>query len=174
MAVKDEDKEDKSSKDRALWREVTRDVKTLGPHETQPPAPPVKRLRIRPSDPVLPPLPASLKNAAPPGHTDRRTESKMRKGEITIDGRIDLHGLRVAQAQAELQRFILQAISSGKRCLLVITGKGTSAGSGSIRREFRLWLEDSTIRPYILSVSQAVPKHGGEGAWYIYLRRIRN
>ncbi len=67
-------------------------------------------------------------------------------------------------------QFLKQSIATEKRCLLIITGKG-GAGGGLIKREFRLWLEDKSVAPYILSVSEAHRQHGGSGAYYVLLRK---
>jgi len=75
---------------------------------------------------------------------------------------------------------VAQNFAANKRMLLVITGKGRAPEQpshmqrmGAIKREFTLWLEDPAIKACILSSSVAQPKHGGSGAYYIYLRKKR-
>jgi len=58
----------------------------------------------------------------------------------------------------------------GKRCILVITGKGLH-GQGIIREQLPKWLSISDLKDYILAINQAKPTHGGSGAFYILLRK---
>ena len=117
---------------------------------------------------------------------DRRTVSKLARGQYPIDARIDLHGNRQHQAQDRLERFIISSHQSGHRCLLVITGKGKrllpgrgvqgesgDPGPGVIRRRFIDWLSAPHLKPLILAIKTAQPKDGGAGAFYILLRRQR-
>ncbi|NKD55578.1 MULTISPECIES: Smr/MutS family protein [unclassified Haematospirillum] len=129
--------------------------------------------------------PALLRTATPrnkpflplePGKSpgvDHRTALKFKRGKMHVDARIDLHGMGKDTAHANLLNFMNRAIRSGYRCLLVITGKGTR-GEGVLRRALPGWLNDARIRPHILSFSAARPEHGGEGAFYILLRRNRD
>lgn len=153
-----------------LWKHVTKDVRKLDAPERS--APEIKRKRIK-INPVLvaPALPALKLPSG--GGIDRKTEERVRKGQVQIEARLDLHGHTIDMARAELLRFVAQSFALGFRCILVITGKGR-LGQGVIKREFGLWLEDPSVKAYILSVSQAQPKHGGSGAHYIYLRKNRS
>jgi DNA-nicking Smr family endonuclease len=56
---------------------------------------------------------------------DRRTDERLRRGRVDIDGRIDLHGLNQAQAHTALAAFISRGWHEQRRCVLVITGKGS-------------------------------------------------
>lgn len=94
-----------------------------------------------------------------------------------IDGRIDLHGLTQDKAFAALEQFLARHIQSGARCLLVITGKGRDADSGThkgvLKQLVPEWISCGRFHPFILSVSPAKPKDGGSGAFYVLLRRNR-
>lgn len=92
---------------------------------------------------------------------------------MPIDARIDLHGMTRASAQDALYGFLDRAHGRGHRCVLVITGKGTGGG-GVLRRELPLWLNESRLRPLVLSIQPAQPRHGGGGAFYVLLRRQRD
>ena len=63
----------------------------------------------------------------------------------------------------------------GKRCVLVITGKGLkSDGSiGVLRENIPDWLNERRNRGLIIAFSHAVQKDGGEGAFYVMLKRKR-
>jgi len=116
---------------------------------------------------------------------DKRTSERLRKGQMEIDGRIDLHGLRQGEAQTRLRSFISAAQIQGKRCVLVITGKGSSVKktddapfmaperSGILREAVPKWLSQSDMRRLVVDIRSAQPKHGGSGALYVLLRRSR-
>ncbi len=112
---------------------------------------------------------------------DAKAFTKMSKGKLAPDARIDLHGMTVAEAHPELTRFILNAHSEGLRLVLVITGKGKpSVDFGPIPQRYGIlkhqvpnWLRSAPLGGLILQVSEAHIKHGGAGALYVYLRRIR-
>lgn len=114
---------------------------------------------------------------------DRRQADRFRQGRLEIDGKIDLHGRTQAEAHDALHAFIHRAHRAGKRCLLVITGKGgvklTGMGSGDertrgiLRQAVPRWLNEPGLRRYILAFDHARPQHGGEGALYVLLKRDR-
>jgi DNA-nicking Smr family endonuclease len=116
----------------------------------------------------------AVKAAAPPNPgIDRRTAERLREGEIPIDRRIDLHGMRQDDAHAALDRFVRQAWKDGKRMLLVITGKG-SLGEGVLRRQVPRWLIAGEHAARLLKIEGAQARHGGSGAFYVLLRRQRD
>jgi DNA-nicking Smr family endonuclease len=99
---------------------------------------------------------------------------------MAIDGRLDLHGLTQAEAHDRLSGFVKAAQARGKRVLLVITGKGYKAPnsqhggeSGVLRRAVPRWLNAPDLRPLVLAIHAAQPRHGGEGALYVLLKRNR-
>jgi len=164
--------------DAALFDAAMRDVKPL-PHrrrrsaiETpaaprQPPEP--KRTANPRRDPVV----AKTAPAPNPG-IDRRTAERLRKGEIAIERRIDLHGMTQDDAHAALDRFVRQAWKDSKRMLLVITGKGSAGqGGGVLRRQVPRWLAVGEHAARLLRLEPAQPRHGGSGALYVLLRRQR-
>ncbi len=106
---------------------------------------------------------------------DKRTARRFKRGDMNVDGRIDLHGLTVAQAHGALTGFIRGAHARGARLVIVVTGKGNSEkGGGKIRRETPDWLNSPALRPYVLAVSEARQHHGGAGAFYVLLKRTRD
>lgn len=111
---------------------------------------------------------------------DRNTLARLKKGQIPIESTLDLHGLNQQQAHVAVERFICNAFAAGKRCVLVITGKGIRDLSGSgeykrgvIRQAFPTWLKEPVFHDKILKYVPAAPKDGGQGAFYIYLKRSR-
>lgn len=168
---------------RELWERVTRDIRKLSAAEkASAVAPKLSRFTIRnPVSDVVMPQGFELPSG---GGIDRKTEDRLRKGDIRIESRLDLHGYNLTTAKEKLLQFVAQNFAANKRTLLVITGKGRRQdqsfhaasnlqGMGAIKREFTLWLEDPAIKACILSSSVAQPKHGGSGAYYIYLRKKR-
>ena len=162
----------KAPGDADLFAAVMRDVKPLrrprpSPLQTPAAAPPA--IEIRPNPPDAPkPAPAN------PG-IDRRTAGRLRKGEMAIGRRLDLHGMTEAAAHAALDRFVRHAWQEGVRVLLVITGKGSvAAGGGVLRRNLPRWLSAGENASRVLRVEQAQVRHGGQGAYYVLLRRRRD
>lgn len=112
---------------------------------------------------------------------DAKAFTRMSKGKLAPDARIDLHGMTVSEAHPELIRFVLNAHSEGARLVLVITGKGKPGPDfgpipqryGVLKHQVPNWLRSPPLGGLILQVSEAHLKHGGAGALYVYLRRTR-
>lgn len=108
------------------------------------------------------------------GDVDTRTLDRLRRGQLRPEGRLDLHGMTQAQAHGALDGFIPRAREAGKRCVIVITGKGSvSAGGGVLRNAVPGWLNAPSLRPLVLAFAEAIPRDGGAGALYVLLRRKR-
>ena len=121
--------------------------------------------------PAPPPLPAPGPVADKPSF-DRRTARKLRRGDVAIEARIDLHGSTQAEAHRRLERFLHDAHSAGLRLVLVITGKGFRDGEpGVLRASVPRWLGEAPNRHRVLGFTNAAPKDGGDGALYVRLRR---
>lgn len=116
-----------------------------------------------------------------PVQMDRKTHREMTRGKLEPEAKIDLHGRTLAQAHPELIRFILNAQGRGCRLVLVITGKGKRGRDegpipqrlGVLRHQVPHWLRLPPLAAAVLQVSEAHLKHGGSGAYYVYLRRTR-
>ena len=112
---------------------------------------------------------------------DKKNFQKLIKGKMEIEGTLDLHGLTADQAKIKLITFISQSHLLGKRLIIVITGKGKHKGfdefqrpiNGVLRKSMPDWVNNSAISQKVLQVTPAQPKHGGDGAFYVYLRRQR-
>lgn len=117
--------------------------------------------------------------AAVPLQMDAKKHAKMTRGKLVPEARIDLHGMTLAQAHPELISFVRHAHSQGLRLVLVITGKGKSGHDigpipqkmGALRHQVPLWLRLPPLGLTVLQVSEAHLRHGGSGAYYVYLRR---
>ena len=131
----------------------------------------------RPPSPPPPPAPEraepDLVHGKAPG-LDRRSQTKMRRGQVDIEARIDLHGMTQGQAHRALGGFLQEAQAAGRRTVLVITGKGRGkegGGDGVLRNAVPKWLNETSNREMIRGFSHAAPKHGGAGALYVLLKR---
>lgn len=128
---------------------------------------------------LVPDLPDRLHKA--PVQMDKKTHTRMARGKLRPDARIDLHGMTLDRAHAALGRFILSAHGSGKRLVLVITGKGKDRDEGGpipvrhgvLRHQVPHWLGTQPLASVVLQISSAHISHGGGGAYYVYLRRQR-
>lgn len=142
-------------------------------------APPPQRQP--PRRPFLPPYQAPLPSAPPPEKSvDPSIRKKLGRGRIEIDGRIDLHGLTQSEARGALHRFLHARWQRGDRTILVITGKGSRTEDdyiaamserGILRTMLPIWLSEPSLAPMVSGWSVAARGHGGEGAWYVRLRR---
>lgn len=181
--------------ERELWRSTMADVHPLRRKrrrdtevadvpvlEVEPMAPapkaksrPVTAARPTPPAPRLQPV-ASPPDLAPGDNAgvDRRTATRLRRGKLDVEARLDLHGHGRESAHRALNAFIQSSTAAGRRCVLVVTGKGSrDGGIGVIRAAVPQWLNLAPLREHILSYNAARPQDGGEGAIYILLRRKR-
>jgi DNA-nicking Smr family endonuclease len=189
-----------SSDERALWDRVAERAVPLHPtrQEHAPdlsPTPkpkrpvvspgPVPDFRVgqkvdaaRPHD-VMRPLVDRL--ASSPLNMDNKSFGKMKRGKLKPEARIDLHGMTMAEAHPDLVAFILGSQAVGRRLVLVITGKGKDRDDGGpiptrfgvLRHQVPQWLALPPLSQAILQVTPAHLRHGGHGAYYVYLRRNR-
>lgn len=192
-----------SAEDRAIWDRVRQGTTPLHPERRAPapdpaprPAPPVET--PDPVEPLLlrpmgrpqprtgfqpaPPRPAPVGRPEP--GLDRRTADRLRRGARAPDARIDLHGMSAARAHARLDRFLGEALAAGHRCVLVITGKGGRRGSaedapfmtpedGVLRQAAPRWIRSGPFATRIVGIFEAHARHGGAGAFYVYLKKGR-
>lgn len=180
-----------SEDERALWDHVTRDAEPLRARPKRPakskedarneaPAKPKVTKALARMAP-LPAPPARKPKPAPPtlGHgdiadLDKRSAERMRRGKLPIEGTLDLHGHGQDMARRELADFLARAQAVGKRCVIVVTGKGDIAqGGGVLRAQVPRWLNEAENRARVLAFDYAQPRHGGMGALYVLLRKTR-
>lgn len=177
-----------------LWAEVARTVSPLHPHRPKPllsladegplPMPAARSAKPR-KMPLLQSAPSYQSEGRPrqqpPGQViEPRMRRRLGRGQIEIDGTIDLHGMRQAEAHAALTRFIHGRSARGDRTLLVITGKGLKKVDGNagiivergvLRSMLPIWLSEPGLAPLVAGWDVSAQGHGGEGAYYVRLRR---
>lgn len=147
---------------------------------------PTTKSQARPAPKPVPrrPAPAMTVAANAHGGLDKRSAERLRRGQTAIEARLDLHGHTQADAHRALNAFIAGSYRAGRRCVLVITGKGgprddvdsgfmPDRDSGVLRRNLPRWLGEGAVRQMVLRIETARPQHGGEGAYYVLLRRKR-
>jgi DNA-nicking Smr family endonuclease len=173
-----------------LWRAALADVEPLPGRERpihRPPPEPPRKLHERRLSPISGPMPApprplpDLALGSPAG-LDRSTAERLKRGRYPIEARLDLHGMTQEQAHDSVTSFLNRAEFNGYRCVLVITGKGfrrvgeAEGGTreiGILKSAVPRWLNEAPNRARILAITEAQPKDGGGGAFYILLRRKR-
>jgi DNA-nicking Smr family endonuclease len=151
---------------------------TAAPAEHAPPP----RRRTEPSPMRQPAAPTASKPASRPVlpvvGLERREKQRLARGTQGIDLRIDLHGKTQSEAHAALLGFLRGAQAQGARFVLVITGKGGGPGSsgerGILKRQVPHWLRLPEFRLLVLAIEDAHVTHGGEGALYVRMRRVRD
>lgn len=191
-----------SAEDAEIWARVAATVAPLHPKRADPnelaapeptaaaPAPeranrqPLPRFRVgeaaqtRIASPGPSPSPAQ-RLAAGPLNMDPKTHRRMTRGKLRPEARLDLHGMTLAVAHPQLIQFVASCHAAGLRLVLVITGKGRGEHGplptrpGALRHHVPFWLHGAPLAPLVQQVTAAHDRHGGEGAYYVYLRRPR-
>ena len=115
----------------------------------------------------------------PPGDfskIDGSYAKAFKKGNVKIEAVLDLHGMRSNEAEEEFFSFVVESFSLGFRVLLLISGKGLrSQGNTPILKEkIPNWINSFSILDKILFYNFASKKHGGNGAYYILLKKNKN
>lgn len=126
------------------------------------------------ADPAAAPLPPPRAGLgfAPLHPIERPVRRKIGKGRIALDDRIDLHGQTEATAHGTLLFFLRGAQARGMRHVLVITGRGASFGStGILKRAMPHWFSTPEFRRLVAGYEPAERGHGGDGAFYVRVRR---
>jgi DNA-nicking Smr family endonuclease len=178
-----------SEEEQALWRTVTRTVVPLRRHRkkhVEPAAADVAEPKSKQKPSLRPPSPphpvaATQKPAPKPKQPvlaplDRRAKQRLARGTQAIDGRLDLHGRTQSEAHAALLRFLQRQQANGAKTVLVITGKGGNpdGGRGVLKRQVPMWLALPEFRGLVVGFADAASGHGGEGALYVRVRRLRS
>jgi DNA-nicking Smr family endonuclease len=173
-----------SEADIALWRQVARSVKPLpgrAPIEPEPVEPPVASPPMETATLAISVALTSVSTPAPPplAPLERRLRTQLRRGQQTVEAKIDLHGMRQDEAHSALHGFLRREQKRGTKLVLVVTGKGMVGASlfgderGVLRRMVPHWLRLPEMRALVVGFEEAEQRHGGSGALYIRLRRSR-
>lgn len=98
--------------------------------------------------------------------------TKLKKGLVPFEAKIDLHGATVSEAGKELHFAINQSYEQGLRCVLVVhgRGKGSFDNKPALKTHVNHWLRETSK---VLAFHTAQSRHGGTGALYVLLKRKR-
>jgi DNA-nicking Smr family endonuclease len=185
----------------SLWAQVARSARPLPGKrlpEITPPAVPKPAIKAEKTAAIVNKVgkPAAKPALTPLAPLERKLKTQLKRGIQPIEAVIDLHGMRQDEAHAALHRFIWRAQGNGAKLVLVVTGKGAAgqgvAGKGAaekgssihgpfggsdergvLRRMVPHWLRLPDLRPMVVGFDEADQRHGGGGALYVRLRRLR-
>lgn len=166
---------DVSPDEQQLWKTVVDGVKPLCNDRIKPNLVPIRVRHIT--------LPA-------PQHFSEFIPSKFRlsqkslrlknlKKSIVVEGTIDLHGFTRDQAAEALERFLSTSQRLNRHWVLVVTGKGEfginedslKLKKGILQDFVPSWLDQHSH--YVVNYANAKSEHGGSGALYVHVRRVR-
>jgi DNA-nicking Smr family endonuclease len=187
MSKRDSGKETDSD----LWERVAKSTRPLAKDRRVSREERPKKAARKSSEPPRPPGRAAVSPKAAPkpkpaarGEAlDRQTARRLERGRLSVEARIDLHGMRQREAHAALRRFLKDAQRHGHRHVLVITGKGAGTDEsrpfyeaderGVLRQAVPHWLSQPDLAPVVISYSEAPRRLGGEGALYVRIRSAK-
>jgi len=162
-------------RDRALW---------LEPPKISTSAPPLDKAAMRLRNAIETPSGPAPKG---PLGIDGGLEKRMRRGAVEVDATLDLHGQTQTRAHDQLIRFLTIAEATGRRVILVITGKGAPKSDADFDSDWRVaetrgvlrqmvpqWVREPPLADKVLSIRPAHMRHGGSGAFYVILRKSRS
>jgi DNA-nicking Smr family endonuclease len=172
-----------SDEEIALWAEVARGVKRRRGAALPTPA------QLDAGEPLAPrqvaaeasPSRAVERSAPSLAPIERRLKRELARGRASIDAALDLHGLTQAEAHEALRGFLRHSQARGARLVIVVTGKGGPLDEpgrwpqerGVLRRLAPHWLREPNLRSVVLGFEEAGRAHGGSGALYVRLRRLK-
>jgi DNA-nicking Smr family endonuclease len=177
-----------SAEERVLWEAVAKTAKPLRkkPRRTMiaPADKPVAAVSVElapPQKKAAPVASPKVKRVTPPPPPvvvplGRREKRSIAKGKREIGGKLDLHGMTQSEAHDRLLGFLRVMQARDESLVLVITGKGrlgAASERGVLRRQVPHWLALTEFRVYVSGFEEAHLAHGGEGALYVRLRRVR-
>jgi len=189
-----------SAEERALWELVAKRADPLDTRAAKSPRPTPRKPNPKPARHAVDPLPSfrvgervdhssdhdllpslSQQLKSQSIQMDQKAYGRLRRGKLKPEARIDLHGMTLSQAHPALTGFILRSAGAGLRLVLVITGKGKARDDGNpiptrlgvLRHQVPQWLAMAPLGSVVMQVTEAHLKHGGHGAYYVYLRRSR-
>ena len=98
---------------------------------------------------------------------------KLRRGDFAVQAHLDLHGLLKEEAKLELEAFLVQARSSGRRCVLVVHGRGLHSKDQVpvLKEALKRWMATGRFARHVLAFATARQHDGGAGAVYVLLRK---
>jgi DNA-nicking Smr family endonuclease len=104
---------------------------------------------------------------------DHHLVRKLRRGDFAVQAHVDLHGLTRDEAKRAVEGFLRASRTAGKRCVLVVHGRGLHSKDQLpvLKDALRTWLSTARFARHVLAFATARPVDGGAGAIYVLLRR---
>ena len=104
---------------------------------------------------------------------DRNLLRSLRRGDFSIQGRLDLHGMTQPTAREAVERFLTDSRRANRRCVLIVHGRGLNSKDQIpvLKAGLKEWLSSKRIGNLVLAFATARPQDGGAGAVYVLLRR---
>lgn len=95
---------------------------------------------------------------------------KLKAGQVSFEGSLDLHGMSVEKARETLWDFLAEATKLEIRCVRVTHGKAARLDGKRplLKSHVNTWLRQ---HPQVLGFTSCLGKHGGTGALYVLLKR---
>ena len=100
----------------------------------------------------------------------KKNIKEIKTGKFKVQSKLDLHGYRLKEAETLFFEFLRKSFNLKRRNILVISGKGEH-GKGKIKLNIPVWIASPSLSLLIHFYSFAAPKDGGDGAYYIRLRK---
>jgi len=106
---------------------------------------------------------------------DVRVLSRLRRGDYAWQAYLDLHGMTSETARAAVDRFLVDGVTAGHRCVLLVHGRGHNSKDQTpvLKERLKVWLARGRSARIVLAFTTARPCDGGAGALYVLLRRDR-
>jgi DNA-nicking Smr family endonuclease len=161
---------DVNDEEAALFRDALKDARPMRRKAATPePVKAIGRVKMpKPVDIITPPPKPPVFAAGATTEIGGHREAHFRKGKLEPEARLDLHGYTQDAAYKELFRFVTRARALDQRVVLVITGK-----AGVLHTLLPRWLAEADFRGLVVGASPAHVRHGGNGAFYVALKRNR-
>lgn len=165
-----------TAEDKAIWAAVAQTIRPL-PGREMPEAPPSVTITPPPRSAEPPPVPKprlpppEINVGAQPSGLDARRWRDLRRGTMRPERKLDLHGMTAAVAHVAVENFLRMAQAEGTRVVCIVTGKGSSAEGGVLKRELPHWLNAPHLRHLILGAAH--PHRANAGSVHLLLRRTR-
>ena len=169
-----------SDADKTAWKEAVEDVTVISHKSVAPQIKPKTGFKAEREQTVPLKLYHHELKLGTSADIDANTMRRFKREEFAVEASLDLHGYTEERAYNAVCKFVTQAYLSGKRCILIVTGKGLQhhdedifAPKGVLKERVPQWLGQDNLKQLILSYIHPSPKLGGSGALYILLRRHR-
>lgn len=105
---------------------------------------------------------------------DHAIVRRLRRGEWAVQGHVDLHGMTKEEAKTAVERFLRESRNAGKRCVLLVHGRGLHSKDQVpvLKEALKTWLVTARFGKHVLAFATARPQDGGGGAIYVLLRKL--